>query len=175
MPIINVPHLNGASVGYQSSTTDPSKPTLVLIVPFTTTVDYYDIEFSNRELSDRVNLIAVEPLGHGSTRTKTENFTYWDSAIIFLQLLDALGVKKTFVLGTSQGGWMGIRMELLAPEKVSYCTPYPMPHPFPLRAVPNKPRSKVLFSSEHLWTTSPLEAVNWAVGMVPRLPLVWSS
>lgn len=118
MPTIDVPHLNGTNVGYRPLTTDPSKPTLVLIVPFTTTVDYYDPEFSNRELTDRVNLIAVEPLGHGATRTKTENFTYWDSAIIFLQLLDALDVKKAFVLGTSQGGWMGVRMELLAPERV---------------------------------------------------------
>ena len=126
MPTANVPHLNGTSVGYRSSTTDASKPTLVLIVPFTTTVDYYDPEFSDSELAERVNLIAVEPLGHGATRTKAENFTYWDSAIIFLQLLDTLGVRKAFVLGTSQGGWMGIRMELLAPEKVD-CTPYPMP------------------------------------------------
>lgn len=124
MPTIHVPHLNGTDVGYRSSTTTPSKPTLVLIVPFTTTVDYYDPEFANRQLTDRVNLIAVEPLGHGATRSKTENFTYWDSAIVFLQLLDALDVKEAFVLGTSQGGWMGVRMGLLAPERVR---PYPMP------------------------------------------------
>lgn len=118
MPTIHVPHLNGTNVGYRSSTTDPSKPTLVLIVPFTMTVEYYEPEFSNRNLTERMNLIAVEPLGHGATRTKAENFTYWDSAVIFLQLLEALDVKKAFVLGTSQGGWMGVRMELLAPEKV---------------------------------------------------------
>jgi pimeloyl-ACP methyl ester carboxylesterase len=33
-------------------------------------------------------------------------------------VMEALGVQKAFVLGTSQGGWMVVRMALLAPEKV---------------------------------------------------------
>lgn len=45
--------------------------------------------------------------------------TYWDTAIMNLQVLEALGVKgRVFVLGTSQGGWICVRMALLAPEKV---------------------------------------------------------
>lgn len=52
-------------------------------------------------------------------RTKSENFTYWDTAIMNLQVLDALGIRgKIFVLGTSQGGWITVRMALLAPERV---------------------------------------------------------
>ena len=35
-----------------------------------------------------------------------------------LQVMEALGVKKAFVLGTSQGGWITVRMALLAPDKV---------------------------------------------------------
>lgn len=65
-----------------------------------------------------MNLLAIELLGHGQTRTKLENFTYWDTAIMNLQVMEKLGVKKAFVLGTSQGGWITVRMALLAPERV---------------------------------------------------------
>jgi hypothetical protein len=51
-----------------------------------------------------MNLPAVEPLGHGETRGKTEHFTYWDSAVMALQVLDKLGVERAFVLRTSQCG-----------------------------------------------------------------------
>lgn len=117
---LRVPHLGGISVGYRlsSPTPNPSKPTLILIIPFTTTVDYYLPEFENRELTDKLNLLAIEPLGHGATRTQSETFTYWDSAIMSLQLLEALGIEKAFALGTSQGGWISARMALLAPQKV---------------------------------------------------------
>lgn len=55
-----------------------------------------------------------------NSRTDTENFTYWDTAIMNLQVLEALDIRgKVFVLGTSQGGWICVRMALLAPEKVS--------------------------------------------------------
>lgn len=123
MPTTQVPHLT-TTIAYRTNTsTNPSKPTLVLIVPFTTTAAYYDPEFATSSLTDRANLVAVEPLGHGATRSQSENFTYWDSAMVFLQLLDVLGVQRAFVLGTSQGGWMGVRMVLLAPERV--CSPCP--------------------------------------------------
>jgi pimeloyl-ACP methyl ester carboxylesterase len=35
-----------------------------------------------------------------------------------LQVMEKLGVEKAFVLGTSQGGWITVRMALLAPEKI---------------------------------------------------------
>lgn len=113
-----MPHLGGITVGYRLSSVIPSKPTLVLIIPFTTTVDYYLPEFENTELTSHLNLLAIEPLGHGETRAKSETFTYWDTAIMALQLLDALGIEKAFASGTSQGGWIAARMALLAPEKV---------------------------------------------------------
>lgn len=116
-----VPHLGGIDVGYRLSSSSPdlSKPTLVLFNPFTTTADYYLSEFNNKNLADAANLLAIEPLGHGRTRArKTESFTYWDSAIMALQLLDALSIDKAFTLGTSQGGWIAMRMALIAPERV---------------------------------------------------------
>ena len=66
-----------------------------------------------------MNLLAIELLGHGQTRTKSENFTYWDTAYMNILVMDALGIDKAFVLGTSQGGWITVRMALLAPDRVS--------------------------------------------------------
>jgi pimeloyl-ACP methyl ester carboxylesterase len=119
--IVHVPHLGGIDAAYQSPHAyDPSKPTLILVNSFTTSSDLYQKQYANKQLTDKMNLVAIELLGHGQTRTKSENFTYWDTAIMNIQVMDALGIKKAFVLGTSQGGWITVRMALLAPDKV--CT-----------------------------------------------------
>jgi pimeloyl-ACP methyl ester carboxylesterase len=97
---------------------DPSKPTLILVNSFTTSSELYQEQYQNQYLTSKMNLLAIELLGHGQTRTKSENFTYWDTAIMNLQVMDVLGVKMAFVLGTSQGGWITVRMALLAPDKV---------------------------------------------------------
>lgn len=116
-----VHHLGGIEVGFRASRAvlDNTKPTIVMFNPFTTTTDYYTPEFENEALTAIANLVAIEPLGHGNTRAvKTESFTYWDSAIMGLQLLDVIGIEKAFALGTSQGGWIAARMAILAPERV---------------------------------------------------------
>lgn len=117
---VHVPHLGGIDAAYQMPKTyDSNKPTLVLVNSFTTSSELYRAQYANKELNDAMNLISIELLGHGQTRTKSESFTYWDTAIMNIQVLDALGIKgKIFVLGTSQGGWITVRMALLAPEKV---------------------------------------------------------
>lgn len=108
---VDVPHLGGIQASYQMpSPYDPSKPTLVLVNSFTTDSELYRSQYANTALTSAMNLLAIELLGHGQTRCKTENFTYWDTAIMNLQVLDALDIKgKVFVLGTSQGGWITVR------------------------------------------------------------------
>ncbi|KAI4184833.1 MAG: hypothetical protein LQ346_006036, partial [Caloplaca aetnensis] len=121
---LDVPHLGGIKAGYQMPNAyDPSKPTLVLVNSFTTSSDLYRSQYEDKDLTSAVNLVAIELLGHGQTRTKSENFTYWDTAIMSLQVMEALGVKKAFVLGTSQGGWITVRMALLAPDKIEGIIP----------------------------------------------------
>jgi pimeloyl-ACP methyl ester carboxylesterase len=117
---VRVSHLGGIDAGYQMPRQyDSSKPTLVMVNSFTTSSDLYGSQFANEDLNKAMNLIAIELLGHGKTRTAVENWTYWDTAYMNLQVLDALGIAgKIFVLGTSQGGWITARMALLAPEKV---------------------------------------------------------
>ncbi|KAF7910049.1 uncharacterized protein EAF01_003767 [Botrytis porri] len=121
---IQLPHLGGIEVGYlMPKTYNPSKPTLILVNSFTTSSELYRQQFENEELATAMNLLAMEPLGHGQTRTKTENWTYWDTAIANIQAMDALSIENAFVLGTSQGGWLTIRMALIAPKRIQGVIP----------------------------------------------------
>ncbi|KAK6435181.1 hypothetical protein LTR95_008634 [Oleoguttula sp. CCFEE 5521] len=122
---VHVPHLGGIEAAYQMPQPyDSSKPTLVLVNSFTTSSELYRSQYANKDLTNALNLISIELLGHGQTRTKSENFTYWDTAIMNLQVLDALKITgKIFVLGTSQGGWITVRMALLAPDKIAGIIP----------------------------------------------------
>lgn len=116
---IEVSHLGGSAVGYRFGREyDPTRPTVVMVNSFTTSVDLYRPQFADPQLSDSCNLLAVEPFGHGASRAGLSHFTYWDSAVANLQLLDALGINRAFVLGTSQGGWIAARMALLAPARM---------------------------------------------------------
>jgi microsomal epoxide hydrolase len=117
---ILVPHLGGINAGYALSggSYDPSKPTCVLINSMCTTTSLYRTQFADESLTSALNLLAIEPLGHGATSCPTEHFTYWDTAVMALQVLDALGIERAFALGTSQGGWMVARMALLAPHRI---------------------------------------------------------
>ncbi|KAK3943358.1 Alpha/Beta hydrolase protein [Diplogelasinospora grovesii] len=121
---VRVPHLGGIDAAYQMPHPyDPKKPTLVLVNSFTTSSELYQKQYANKQLTDTMNLLAIELLGHGQTRTRRENWTYWDTAEMNLQVLDALNIDKAFVLGTSQGGWITVRMALLRPEKIAGIIP----------------------------------------------------
>ncbi|MFJ5872217.1 alpha/beta fold hydrolase [Dietzia maris] len=116
---IDIPHLGGSTIGYRFGRDyDPSLPTLVMSNSFTTSVELYRPQFADDTLSSRMNLLAIEPYGHGATRSRYRHFTYWDSAIANLQVLDALGIDTAFALGTSQGGWIVTRMALLDPDAI---------------------------------------------------------
>ncbi|KAI1137685.1 putative alpha/beta hydrolase [Hypoxylon sp. FL0543] len=116
---VKVQHL-GAQVGYAISNDelDPSKPTCVLVNPLCSTAAYYADQLRSERLARAVNLLAIEPLGHGATECGSEHFNFWDSALVALQALTALGVERAYALGTSQGGWIAVRMALLAPGRI---------------------------------------------------------
>jgi pimeloyl-ACP methyl ester carboxylesterase len=122
---LQVPHLDGITVHYAlGSPYDPKKPTVLLIPGFMTTLDIFEPQFSDKELVNKFNLVAVDPLGHGkTTRPKCGHWTYWDTTIMTIQLMEALSVQSWFIIGTAQGGWIAPRMALLAGQKVSQLSP----------------------------------------------------
>jgi pimeloyl-ACP methyl ester carboxylesterase len=63
-------------------------------------------------------LIAIDERGHGDTPVNAP-FDYWDVARDALAVLDALNIDAAAVVGTSQGGFVALRMALLAPERVT--------------------------------------------------------
>lgn len=168
-----VSHLGGIDVGYRlsSGAVDKSKATLVMFNPFTTNADYYLPEFKNKDLRDSLNLLAVEPLGHGRTRARNvEQFNYWDSAFMALQLLDTLGIDECFALGTSQGGWIAMRMAILAPARVCDSS-FVFRCPFGLHG---KCRSKVSSRWARLWTPSLPDPASSVAGTVQQHAPDWS-
>ncbi|KAG4436911.1 hypothetical protein IFR05_007599 [Cadophora sp. M221] len=122
--IIRVPHLGGTDVGYQMPRLyDNSKPTLILIHGFAMSSEAYAMHYKSEFLKDKMNLLGIDVIGHGATKTKNDTFTYWDTAIINIQLMDVLGIMKAFALGTSQGGWITARMALIAPDRIEGIIP----------------------------------------------------
>ena len=61
-------------------------------------------------------VIMWDERAHGGT-AYTGDFTYWDSARDLLALMDALGIARCIHIGMSQGGLLGMRAALLAPER----------------------------------------------------------
>ncbi|MCF6509439.1 alpha/beta hydrolase [Blastococcus sp. MG754426] len=121
---IQIPHLGGSTIGHRFGRPyDPSLPTLVMVNSFTTSVELYRPQFADEQLAATANLLAIEPYGHGRTRATYRQYTYWDTAIAGLQVLDALGIPDAFVLGTSQGGWIAARMAMLAPDRIKGIIP----------------------------------------------------
>lgn len=118
---VNIPHLGGIKAGYAVSgtgTIDPAKPTFVLVNALFMTSAMYEVQFADEVLTDAANLVAVEPLGHGATTCLTEHFTLWDSAVVALRVMDALGLERAYALGTGSGACVVVRMALLAPQRV---------------------------------------------------------
>ncbi len=70
-------------------------------------------------LRDRYRVITWDARGFGDTIFDGRPFTYWDLARDCLGLLDHLGVVNGVVGGTSQGGFVALRVALLDPERVA--------------------------------------------------------
>lgn len=120
---VSVPHLEATAGCQMSDPYEPSKQSVILVNSFTASSELYRAQLDNTELTSKMKLLAIEPFGHGKTRTPYQSFTYRDTAIMNLQVMEALGIKKAFVLGISQGGWITAGMALLAPEKIQGIIP----------------------------------------------------
>ena len=121
---LEIPHLGGSTIGYRfGQPYNPALPTLVLTNSWSTSAQLYRPQFEDEGLNRVANVLAIEPYGHGRTRATYADFTYWDSAIANLQVLEKLQIDRAFAQGTSQGGWVVVRMALLAPDRIAGIIP----------------------------------------------------
>src|SRR5436309_113068 len=91
-------------------------PPVVLLHSFLMDVDMFAPQVA--ALGDSFRLIALDERGFGGTPADAP-FTYWDIARDVLGLLDQLGIERAAIVGTSQGGFIALRVALLEPARVS--------------------------------------------------------
>lgn len=82
-------------------------------------MDHEMFEHQVATLRDRYRVITWDARCFGQTTYDGKPFTYWDSAQDCLGLLDHLQIDRAIVAGMSQGGYLGLRAALLAPERVA--------------------------------------------------------
>ncbi len=106
--------VNGQKIAYEDS--GGSGPVVVLAHGFLMDRSMFAPQVA--ALRDRYRVVTWDARGFGETTFDGTPFTYWDLAHDCLGLLDHLGVDRAVVGGMSQGGFVALRMALLAPERV---------------------------------------------------------
>ncbi len=106
--------VNGATIAYDD--TGGSGPPVVLAHGFLMDRTMFGAQVD--ALRDRYRVVTWDQRGFGETVYDGEPFTYWDSAADCLGLLDQLGIDRAVLGGMSQGGFVGLRAAVLAPDRV---------------------------------------------------------
>jgi 3-oxoadipate enol-lactonase len=106
--------INGQLIAYDDTGGDG--PPIVLAHGFMMDRTMFDPQVS--ALRHRYRVITWDGRGFGDTTYDGRPFTFWDLAADCIGLLDHLGVARAVVGGMSQGGFISLRVALLAPERV---------------------------------------------------------
>lgn len=70
-------------------------------------------------LSKKYKVIAMDSRGHGRSSDTTESITYEKMALDVVSLLNHLNIKKTNVLGWSDGAITAIHLSIYSPERIN--------------------------------------------------------
>lgn len=106
--------INGAEIAYDDTGGDG--PPVILAHGFLMDRTMFAPQVEALRGTHRV--ITWDERGFGDTVYDGAPFTYWDSASDCLGLLDHLGIERAVVGGMSQGGFISLRVALLAPDRV---------------------------------------------------------
>lgn len=68
--------------------------------------------------ADRFQVIVVDPPGHGASSPLTRTFTFAECARVVVQILDALSIDRTHMIGNSWGGMIGGTFAATYPTRV---------------------------------------------------------
>ena len=126
MRTVDLDILGGTTLSYHHTPWPPnsSQPTLLLIPDFATTAEIFHHQLKNADLAKSTNMLAINPLGHGKTRTQASEWTNQDSATTCLAALDALKISgKIFIAGLGHGAYLAVQIALLAPSRVAGLIP----------------------------------------------------
>lgn len=113
---------HGQRLNYVDHGTDPGagegadRPVVVLLHSFLMDGGMFAPQVD--ALGAEFRCITLDERGHGDTPADGP-FDYWDVARDVLDLLDELGIDRVAVAGCSQGGFVAMRVALLAPERIS--------------------------------------------------------
>jgi len=66
----------------------------------------------------RFRVVLVDPPGHGASSPLTKPFTFDQCAAVIVEILDALGLERTHLIGNSWGGMIGGTFAALYPDRV---------------------------------------------------------
>lgn len=105
--------LNGTVIAYEDS--GGKGPAVILSHGFLMDHTMFDAQVAALKSTHRV--VTWDERGFGGTKA-TGDFSYWDSARDVLALMDHLGISAAVVGGMSQGGFISLRVALLAPDRV---------------------------------------------------------
>jgi 3-oxoadipate enol-lactonase len=105
--------INGIQIDYADS--GGHGPAVVLSHGYLMDASMFDAQVA--ALAPEYRVITWDQRGHGGTPAPGP-FSYWDSASDVLALLDHLGIERAVLGGMSQGGFLGLRAALLAPQRV---------------------------------------------------------
>ena len=89
-------------------------------------------------LATEGRVLVFDPPGHGKSETPPP-FSLDDNARALLDALDALGVKRFVHVGLSWGGMIGMRLAVLAPDRVVALAL------FDTSAAPEQPRNRIQY------------------------------
>jgi 3-oxoadipate enol-lactonase len=111
---VSTASVNGQQIAYEDTGGDGSP--VVLAHGFLMDRSMFDPQVA--ALRPRHRVIAWDGRGFGDTVDDGRPFTYWDLAADCIALLDHLGLRRAVVGGMSQGGFVALRVALMAPERV---------------------------------------------------------
>jgi 3-oxoadipate enol-lactonase len=112
--LVDLAAANGQKIAYEDS--GGAGPVVVLAHGFLMDRTMFAPQVA--ALRDSYRVITWDARGFGDTVFDGLPFTYWDLAHDCLALLDHLGIERAVVGGTSQGGFVALRLAMLAPERV---------------------------------------------------------
>jgi 3-oxoadipate enol-lactonase len=111
---VDLAAVNGQTIAYEDS--GGSGPVVVLAHGFLMDRSMFAPQVA--ALRDRFRVVTWDARGFGETAFDGNPFTYWDLAQDCFGLLDHLGIDRAVVGGMSQGGFVALRMALVAPQRV---------------------------------------------------------